>query len=235
VAMINLSWKLAYVIKGQADPKLLDTYGDDRIPVIHDVPMKTERLTDAIGSENPTFRSVFSYIAPWVVGHDMVQQNVTEHMSQLALNYRKSSISASEGHAGDIEAGDRIPNFKLMTVGGGGEAASEPKLVNLFEILSIDRFTLLFANLQDAVATHQSVQASLLPWKSLIETYRVTPAKGQEEPFRRVFGTEPSLVLVRPDGYAAFTGPENSLEALEKYLGAWFPVRSAKQEEAVYA
>jgi hypothetical protein len=43
------------------------------------------------------------------------------------------------------------------------------------------------------------------------------------------------LVLVRPDGYAAFTGPEKSLEALEKYLDSWFPVRSAKQEEAVYA
>jgi 2-polyprenyl-6-methoxyphenol hydroxylase-like FAD-dependent oxidoreductase len=233
--MINLSWKLAYVIKGQADPKLLDTYSDERIPVIHDVLMKTEGLTDTIGSENPIFRSVFSYIAPWVVGHDLVQHNATQRMSQLSLNYSKSPISASEGHVGDVEAGDRIPNLKLMTVGGGGEAASEPKLVDLFQILSIDRFTLLLANSKDAVAMHQSVQASLLPWTSLIETYRVVPATGQEEPFRRVFGTEPSLVLVRPDGYAAFTGPENSLVALEKYLGAWFPVRSAKQEEVVYA
>jgi hypothetical protein len=93
----------------------------------------------------------------------------------------------------------------------------------------------LFANLKDAVATHRSVQASLLPWKGLIETHGVAPAEGQKQPFRHVFGTEPSLVLVRPDGYAAFTGPENSFKALEQYLGAWFPVRTVKQEEAVYA
>jgi 2,4-dichlorophenol 6-monooxygenase len=29
----NLAWKLAYVIKGHADPALLDTYSDERVPV----------------------------------------------------------------------------------------------------------------------------------------------------------------------------------------------------------
>src|ERR1700729_1694352 len=62
--MVNLCWKLAFVIKRQASAKLLETYSDDRIPVIRDVLTKTEGLTDAIGSENALFRSVFSYIAP---------------------------------------------------------------------------------------------------------------------------------------------------------------------------
>jgi hypothetical protein len=101
--MINLSWKLAFVIKGQADAKPLDTYADDRIPVIRNVLTKTEGLTDTIGSENPVFRSVFSHIAPWAVGTEWMQENVTERMSQLSLNYRGSPLSVSDGHAGEIE------------------------------------------------------------------------------------------------------------------------------------
>jgi 2-polyprenyl-6-methoxyphenol hydroxylase-like FAD-dependent oxidoreductase len=84
--MINLAWKLALVIKGQADPKLLDTYNDDRLPVIRNVLRKTEGLTDVIGNENPVFRSAFSHIAPWIVGTEFVQENSTERMSQLSLN-----------------------------------------------------------------------------------------------------------------------------------------------------
>jgi 2-polyprenyl-6-methoxyphenol hydroxylase-like FAD-dependent oxidoreductase len=232
--MINLSWKLAFVIKGQAGEKLLETYSDDRIPVIRDVLTKTEGLTDAIGSENALFRSAFSYIAPWVVGTEWVQENATERMSQLSLNYRRSPLSASDGHAGEVAAGDRIPNFKLMTVGGNGEAAYVPKVEDLFHILSVDRFTLLFANLKDVAATHQSVQSLLLPWKSVLETYNVMAAVGQEEPFRRVFSTQPSLILVRPDGYAAFTASGNSLEALAKYLDTWLPVQQHMQEESAY-
>src|SRR5258708_27266433 len=93
--MINLCWKLAMVMKGQAKPELLETYSKDRLPVIQSVLKKTEALTHTIGSESTLFRSVFNYVAPWLVSMDKVQQNSIEHMSQLALNYRESPLSAS--------------------------------------------------------------------------------------------------------------------------------------------
>jgi 2-polyprenyl-6-methoxyphenol hydroxylase-like FAD-dependent oxidoreductase len=58
--MINLYWKLAMVTHGKASPKLLDTYGEDRIPVIRNA------LTAAIGSENPLFHNLQSRSAPLV-------------------------------------------------------------------------------------------------------------------------------------------------------------------------
>jgi hypothetical protein len=70
---------------------------------------------------------------------------------------------------------------------------------------------------------HQSVQSLLPPWRSLLQTYNVTPAAGQEEPFRRVFGAQPSLLLMRPDGYVAFTASNQRLEGLVKYFDEWFP------------
>jgi 2-polyprenyl-6-methoxyphenol hydroxylase-like FAD-dependent oxidoreductase len=43
--MINLSWKLAMVMNGQAPPALLDTYEADRLPVMRGVLFKTDNLT----------------------------------------------------------------------------------------------------------------------------------------------------------------------------------------------
>ncbi len=221
--MINLAWKIAFVMKGQADPKLLDTYGDDRIPVIRDLLTQTEGLTDAIASENQVLRSVFSHIAPWIVGTEFVQKNATERMSQLSLNYRGSPLSVSDSGAAEMKAGDRVPNVKVLAVGGESQATYEPKPESLFQFLSIDRFTLLLANFTDAAARQLGVQSSLSAWKSLMQICSVAAAPGQEQPFRSVFGKGSSLVLVRPDGYAAFIGSEQSVEALVKYLNTWFP------------
>ena len=79
---------------------------------------KTEGLTDVIGSENPVFRSVFSHIAPWIVGTEFVQENSTERMSQLSLNYRDSPLSASHHFSGSLRAGDRVPNLDVRVIGG---------------------------------------------------------------------------------------------------------------------
>ena len=46
--MINLAWKLALVLKGQAAPALIDTYEQERLPVIRDVLAHTEGLTNVI-------------------------------------------------------------------------------------------------------------------------------------------------------------------------------------------
>jgi 2-polyprenyl-6-methoxyphenol hydroxylase-like FAD-dependent oxidoreductase len=229
--MINLAWKLAFVLKRQADPKLLDTYTDDRIPVIRNVLTKTEGLTDAIGSENPVFRSVFSHLAPWIVGTEFVQENSTERMSQLSLNYRDSPLSVSHHSLGSLRAGDRVPNLDVQVVGGRGEAMREPTAARLFQLLNTDRFTLLFANLNDAETTHHSVQSSLSPWKGLLEIYSIAPSANAEQPFTSIFGSKPALILVRPDGYAAFTGSADSLDSLAKYLKSWFPVQKEPEKE----
>ncbi|CAM6115767.1 unnamed protein product [Calypogeia fissa] len=230
--MINLSWKLAFVLKGKADPKLLDTYTDDRLPVIRDVLSRTDGLTDVIGSKNRTFRSVFSLVTPWVLGMDLVQRSATETMSQLALNYRSSPISVSNGKkisGREIQAGDRIPNVKkvkvvTMVIRKEGEETSESEHESLFSVLSSDKFTLLFANLTKPKDTYRSVESTFAPWKSLMQVYSVAPTSEQDQHFRRVFGTQSSLLLARPDSYAAFVGTDQSLDALAKYLNTWFPV-----------
>jgi 2-polyprenyl-6-methoxyphenol hydroxylase-like FAD-dependent oxidoreductase len=222
--MINLSWKLALVIKGQATPKLLDTYSDDRVPLIRNVLTKTEALTSAIGFESPIFRSVFDHIAPWIVSTEFVQQNSTERMSQLSLNYRESPLSAADGRPGKIHAGDRIPDMLLLQRSKPGERVYE-KQTNLFRLLNPDRFTLLYANIASPEKTHEQVQSLLSPWKHLVQGYHVSSVRENEGQFKHVFGTGSAILLIRPDSYVAFTGSEHSVPALAKYLEQWYPTQ----------
>jgi 2-polyprenyl-6-methoxyphenol hydroxylase-like FAD-dependent oxidoreductase len=222
--MINLSWKLALVVKGQATPRLLDTYNDDRIPVIRNVLTKTEGLTGAIGSENPIFRSVFSHIAPWIASTEFVQENSTERMSQLSLNYRESPLSLADSRPGEIHAGDRIPDMPLVQLSKPGEDAHETP-TSLFRLLNPNRFTLLYTNIASPEKTQEQVQSLLSPWKHLVEGYHVSRTPENERVFKHVFGTDPAILLIRPDSYLAFTGSEHSVPALAKYLEHWFPTQ----------
>jgi hypothetical protein len=152
-------------------------------------------------------------------------------MSQLSLNYRDSPLSVSHHSLGSLRAGDRVPNLDVQVVGGRGEAIREPTAANLFQLLDVDRFTLLFANLKDAEATHHSVQSSLFPWKCMLTTYSIAPSAKAEQQFKSIFGSGPSLILVRPDGYAAFVGSDGSLDSLAKYLQSWFPAQKETEME----
>ncbi|RXH57247.1 hypothetical protein GRAN_0557 [Granulicella sibirica] len=201
--------------------------------VIKDVLTRTEGLTDTIGSESSLFRSVFSHLAPWIVSKDVVQENSTERMSQLSLNYRDSPLSASSFAPGGLHAGDRVPDILVQRIGGEGSTSTEQAAQSLFQLLSPDRFTLLFTrrtNPTNAEAAHEDAQATLAPWKNLLQASSIMPMEGSQAVFDKVFGADPSLTLVRPDGYAAFIGAGTSLEALAQYLGKWFPTKEAEPE-----
>ena len=218
--MINLGWKLAMVMKGQAKPELLETYSEDRLPVIQNVLKRTEGLTHTIGSESTLFRSVFNYVAPWIASMENIEQNTTEHMSQLAFNYRESPLSGSSGHSGELRAGDRLPDFPVSVLDREGSAEREPRPATIFSLLNPSRFTLLSSNVPDATKTHSEIQRTIRPWRDLICEYQIAAVPGQHL-FEKYFGAGPSTVLVRPDGYVAFTGSGTSARELAEYCDKW--------------
>ena len=222
--MINLGWKLAFVMQGTASPKLLGTYSEDRIPVIRNVLAKTEGLTEVIGAENPVFRTLFEHVAPMVVGTDFVQENSASRMSQVALNYRMSTLSETHGHHGRLRAGDRVPDMTLRVMNPEGSAEQAPREARLFSLLNPSRFTLLFVEPREPASLHAEVQARLASWHSFIDGHQIAPLQepGESKHFANQFGSGQSLVLIRPDGYIGFLGSDDALPALANYLGKWF-------------
>ncbi len=234
--MINLAWKLAAVIKGEAQPKLLDTYGEERLAVIRDVLKGTEELTSAIGSENPLFRSGFNYLAPWIVGTDAVQVSSSESISQISLNYRESPLSVSEGHSSPIHPGDRLPDLKVTVLTRGGNLNPDLKTARLFELMDPSSFTLFYSSITDPARTHAEIQRTIAPWHYLMPGFQIAPAASEAKAdFQNVFGASSAIILVRPDGYVAFTGTEHSVPALAKYCAEWFVPKAPAAKAATAA
>jgi 2-polyprenyl-6-methoxyphenol hydroxylase-like FAD-dependent oxidoreductase len=218
--MINLCWKLAMVMKGQAKPELLETYSKDRLPVIQNVLKRTSALTHTIGSESTLFRSVFNHVAPWLVSMDYIQQNTTEGMSQLALDYRESPLSGSSGHSGELRAGDRLPDFPVTGLNREGSVEQQPWPATIFSLLNPSCFTLLYSNIPDPAKTDSEIQTAVGPWHYLMGRHQIAAIPGQHG-FEKYFGASPSIVLVRPDGYVAFTGSDTSVAKLAEYCDRW--------------
>jgi hypothetical protein len=227
--MMNLGWKLAMVMKGQAKPELLDTYGADRLPVIQNVLAKTEGLTGAIGSESTLFRSVFNHVAPWLVGNEHIQRNSTERMSQLALNYRKSPLSVAEGHPGGLRAGDRMPDAPVTVLNRQGSLEQNPQPATIFELLDPSRFTLFYCNIPNPERTHAKIQNTIGPWRYLMRGYQIAPAEDEHGAFRSKFGSSASIILVRPDAYIALIGTDKSISHIAKFCNEWLVPQSSKE------
>jgi 2-polyprenyl-6-methoxyphenol hydroxylase-like FAD-dependent oxidoreductase len=221
---MNLSWKLALVLRDSAPDALLDTYDQDRLPVMRSVLNRTEGLTDVIGGDS-ILRTFFLHLAPWVGHAEFVQNQVTARISQIALNYRNSPLSSDNFGDGSLVAGDRIPDLSVRASSG---PLSETQTI--FSMLHPTRFTLLLANFADSAAIQAKLSESLSPWSELIDTFSISAPDGDEHsPFRDGFGERPSLTLVRPDAYIGFRGTQSSPDALVKYCRQWLSPAVKKQ------
>jgi 2-polyprenyl-6-methoxyphenol hydroxylase-like FAD-dependent oxidoreductase len=151
--MINLSWKLAMVINGQARDELLDTYQSDRLPVIRQLVQMTERATRAFNSTNPLVHAAITRLAPIVLARSRVQEKAAPRLGQLAAGYRDCPIAKGGGRIGSLRAGDRVPDLR---VGDG----------RLYDVLDLSTLTL--------VVTGSSVPDAYLPWRDVIALRRVS-------------------------------------------------------------
>ena len=222
--MINLGWKLALVYHGRATPALLDTYDEDRLPVIRAVLKQTEALTDAMGVENPWFRSAFDHVAPLVVGTSFVQDKAAATVSQVAYDYRAGALATTTAHHGHLRAGDRLPDL-AATVAGPAPGVADAQ-GRLFGLLDPGRFTLLLANGANPDAWRARVEAEIVgPWADLVRVVAVGPPADAEgrDAYAKALGDRPALVLVRPDSYIGFLGDEAHGPALGEYLRRWLP------------
>ncbi|KAF8194102.1 FAD binding domain-containing protein [Pholiota molesta] len=132
----NLGWKLALVIKGYASAALLDTFNEERLPVVAEMLQITGTILEKSVSQSNSKS-----------GWDRSQP----HLNQLGVNYRWSSIVLDEErqlkgpefakistYDADpklgLYAGDRAPDAPgLIEVGSQpNETANETRLFDLF-------------------------------------------------------------------------------------------------------
>jgi 2-polyprenyl-6-methoxyphenol hydroxylase-like FAD-dependent oxidoreductase len=111
---VNLAWKLAAVLQGRADASLLDSYEPERIAFARRLVATTDRAFTAVTSSGAIARLMRLHIVPLLIAPLFALKAARRFMfrtvSQTAVNYRGSSLS--EGHAGTVHGGDRLPWVK---------------------------------------------------------------------------------------------------------------------------
>ncbi|WP_409491257.1 FAD-dependent oxidoreductase [Amycolatopsis sp. cmx-11-12] len=108
----NLGWKLAQVVRGEADESLLDSYGEERVPVGEVLLGSTKTATALIALRNfaapvmlPLGLGILKRVTPL---RRKIERKILRGMSGLALNYRESPLSQGIEEADVLQAGDRV-------------------------------------------------------------------------------------------------------------------------------
>lgn len=191
----NLGWKLALVVRGDAPDTLLDTYHAERHPVAARVLQTTLAQTALMPEDDRT--SALRTIVAELVEMEEPRRHLGGLLSQLAIHY-----DLGDGHP---LLGRRMPDLELVVDG-------EPRRV--YEFLHAARPVLL--QLDRAADRHEGVKA----WAERVDVVVAATDGPWELP---VLGEveAPAAVLVRPDGYVAWTGDVGDASLVDA-LTTWF-------------
>ena len=191
---VNLSWKLAAVLKQR--PTLHPGYLRNRAHVVcAQFGSTTDKLFRAVVRENIAGEIVrtmlLPHLLPWLMGFSAIRRAQFRLVSQTRINYRHSSLS--EGSAGDLHGGDRLP-WVDADEGNFGPLKSLDWQIHVYGRASQD---LRKAAEDRSMALHE------FPWNE------ATQQAGLERD---------ALYLVRPDGHIAFADSRQDVRRLRDFL-----------------
>ncbi|BAU91983.1 monooxygenase [Methylorubrum populi] len=94
---VNLAWRLALVLRGEAGPRLLDSYSPERNAVGETVLRNAGRLTALATLANPAAQAVRNRALGWVLGLHAVRRRMAATMSEIEIGYPGSPLSVGPG------------------------------------------------------------------------------------------------------------------------------------------
>jgi hypothetical protein len=199
---VNLAWKLAAVLRGRADASLLDSYEQERIAFARRLVATTDRAFTGVTSRGAIARLVRLEIVPLIIPLLFRFRTVRRYMfrtvSQTVVNYRGSSWS--EGCAGTVHGGDRLPWVKAGANGIDKD--------NFRPLTSLDWQVHVYGDAAPEIQTvcaERKLPLHVFPWRTEM----------------RSTGLQRNAVyLVRPDGYVALADPRGTATVLTSYLNA---------------
>jgi 2-polyprenyl-6-methoxyphenol hydroxylase-like FAD-dependent oxidoreductase len=199
---VNLAWKLAAVLHGRANASLLDSYEPERIAFARRLVATTDRAFTGVTSIGAIARLIRLHIVPLLIPPLFALKPVRRYMfrtvSQTVVNYRGSSLS--EGRAGRVYGGDRLPWVKTELNGVDVD--------NFTPLTSLDWQVHMYGDAAPEIRTMcdgRKLPLHVFPWRPEM---------------RRPGLQRDAVYLVRPDGYVALADSEGSATTVTSYLDA---------------
>jgi 2-polyprenyl-6-methoxyphenol hydroxylase-like FAD-dependent oxidoreductase len=193
---INLAWKLKAVIAGEASDALLDTYETERRAFALKLVATTDRgftLATAEGRFADFVRTqIIPLVVPTLFKFATAREFIFSAVSQLVVAYRDSALS--EGKAGSVRGGDRLPWAPTET---------------------IDNFDTL-QTIGWQVHVYGEPSAALKQWCER----RPIALHGfaWQEAYARAGLAQNAIYLLRPDTYVALAAKEQDPGMLDRYF-----------------
>jgi hypothetical protein len=196
---VNLAWKLAAVLQKRADASLPDSYEPERIAFARRLVATTDRVFTGVTSTGAFDRvvrlNIVPFLLPLLFKFEAVRHFMFRTVSQAVIHYRGSSLS--EGGAGAVHGGDRLPWVK---------AAANEAGDNFAPLTSLDWQVHVYGEATPeirAMCDGRKLPLHVFPWR---------PEMGRAGLRRN------AVYLLRPDGYVALANPEGSATAVMSYL-----------------
>jgi 2-polyprenyl-6-methoxyphenol hydroxylase-like FAD-dependent oxidoreductase len=193
---INLAWKLAAVLAGRADDRLLDSYEEERAAFAKRLVVSTDRAFSIATAEGRLADIIRTRIAPAVLptafAFEPFREFAFRTVSQITLNYRHMALS--QGKAGEVEGGDRLPWARGTH--------------NYESLNRIEWQVHLYGQPNRALAAWCAARG--LP----LHTF------GWFEPYQKAGLAEDAAYLIRPDTYVALADRQASPDTFEQYFEA---------------
>jgi 3-(3-hydroxy-phenyl)propionate hydroxylase len=189
----NLGWKLKLILEGASD-KLLDTFNEERYPIVKEILKGTDVATKFALSNNYFLLLLKSLLLPVIDLVKPIKKELVRNMSELLINYENSSIVKENWKSTKgIKAGYRALDIKIS------------KKKQLFDVLKKGRHCILiFGN---------SGKFRKLSKFSEVYSVKVKSKAG------RLYGVEKEgIYIIRPDGYVGYRCDELNLGGCEGYF-----------------
>jgi 2-polyprenyl-6-methoxyphenol hydroxylase-like FAD-dependent oxidoreductase len=194
---VNLAWKLAAVVRGEAGARLLESYEPERIAFARKLVATTDRAFTIATKSGALAAFVRAHIVPllvpWMFSFTPVRRFLFRTVSQIDVSYPNSALSA--GSAGKVRGGDRLPWVALSDNEG-----------NFAPLASLAWQAHIYGEVR--ANAKASCDALHIP----LHVFGWSPEAARA-------GLERSaLYLVRPDGYVALADSTGNAHGLRSYL-----------------
>lgn len=223
----NLAWKLAFVVRGDASERLLDTYDEERRPIEKDVVRATDVVFAVAGAKHGPLHFLRDHVAPHFDTPEPLQRVGRQFISELGIDYRSSSLSLkNDDLSGKPRVGDRAPDARVRVLSGPESQRGFSSIFELLDTAKLALFVLFDPNLTD---NSSAIDCDIRMVKSIlsasVNVWRLTDDLASGDlTLREVYGAlRPSFYLIRPDGYVmARWQPGGEVERVAEFLTSWF-------------
>lgn len=194
---LNLAWKLAAVLKGEATIRLLDSYEPERITFARRLVSTTDRIFTFATKRGVlaafTRTRIVPVLAPPLFHIKRLRRFMFSTVSQIGIAYPQSFLSL--GHAGSVRGGDRLP--WVESANGKDNFAPLASMAWQAHVYGEPRVS------AKASCTELGIPLHVFPWTKQA---------------KRAGLTRSAFYLVRPDGYLGFIDKDGLALGARAYL-----------------